>query len=96
MSIQSIRVALNAAIQTAARSIGGKDFSRKSALTAETVIRLLIGAEGGSLAKILHDAGIQATASAQSAPRSNPARGVPFCFQELQFVLHRWRPISWL
>ena len=70
MSIQSIRVALNAAIQTAARSIGGKDFSRKSALTAETVIRLLIGAEGGSLAKILHDAGIQATASALSQRRA--------------------------
>ncbi|MBU5435606.1 hypothetical protein [Pseudoflavonifractor sp. MSJ-37] len=70
MSIQSIRVVLNAAIQTAARSIGGKDFSRKSALTAETVIRLLIGAEGGSLAKILHDAGIQATASALSQRRA--------------------------
>ena len=70
MSIQSIPVALNAAIQTAARSIGGKDFSRKSALTAETVIRLLIGAEGGSLAKILHDAGIQATASALSQRRA--------------------------
>ena len=70
MSIRSIPVALNAAIQTAARSIGGKDFSRKSALTAETVIRLLIGAEGGSLAKILHDAGIQATASALSQRRA--------------------------
>ena len=70
MSIQSIPVALNAAIQTAARSIGGKDFSRKSALTAETVIRLLIGAEGGSLAKILHDAGIQVTASAVTQRRA--------------------------
>lgn len=70
MSIQSIPVALNAAIQTAARSIGGKDFSRKSALTAETVIRLLIGAEGGSLAKILHDAGIKVTASALSQRRA--------------------------
>ena len=70
MSIQSIPVVLNAAIQTAARSIGGKDFSRKSALTAETVIRLLIGTEGGSLAKILHDAGIQATASALSQRRA--------------------------
>lgn len=70
MSIQSIPVALNAAIRAAAQRIGGKDFSRKSALTAETVIRLLIGAEGGSLAKILHDAGIQATASALSQRRA--------------------------
>ena len=70
MSIQSIRVALNAAIRAAAQRIGGKSFSRKSTLTAETVIRLLIGAEGGSLAKILHDAGIQATASALSQRRA--------------------------
>ena len=70
MSIRSIPVALNAAIQTAARSIGGKDFSRKSTLTAETVIRLLIGAEGGSLAKILHDAGIKVTASAATQRRA--------------------------
>ena len=70
MSIQSIRVALNAAIRAAAQRIGGKSFSRKSTLTAETVIRLLISAEGGSLAKILHDAGIQATASALSQRRA--------------------------
>ena len=70
MSIQSIRVALNAVIQTAARSIGGKDFSRKSALTAETVIRLLIGAEGGSLAKIIHATGLNVTASAVTQRRA--------------------------
>lgn len=70
MSIQSIRVALNDAIRAAAQRIGGKSFSRKSTLTAETVIRLLIGAEGGSLAKILHDAGIQATASAVTQRRA--------------------------
>lgn len=70
MSIYYIFAALAAAVSKAARSIGGKDFSRKSALTAETVIRLLIGAEGGSLAKILHDAGIQATASALSQRRA--------------------------
>ena len=70
MSIQSIRVALNAAIRAATQRIGGKSFSRKSTLTAETVIRLLIGAEGGSLAKILHDAGIQATASAVTQRRA--------------------------
>lgn len=76
MSIQSIPVALNAAIQTAARSIGGKDFSRKSALTAETVIRLLIGAEGGSLAKILYDGGYRLLAvdgTAVNLPRNPKA-----------------------
>ena len=59
-----------AAVSKAAQFRDGKDFSRKSTLTAETVIRLLIGAEGGSLAKILHDAGIQATASALSQRRA--------------------------
>ena len=70
MSIQSIRVALNAAIRAAAQRIGGKRFSRKSVLTAETVIRLLIGAEGGSLDKILHTAGLNVTASAFSQRRT--------------------------
>lgn len=56
-----INAMLNSAIrQAAAQSIGGKNFSRKSPLTAETLIRLLISAEGGSLAKILHDAGTKA------------------------------------
>lgn len=70
MSIHRIRAALNAAIRTAAQRVGGKNFSRKSALTAEAVIRLLIGAEGGCLAKILHDAGIKVTASAFSQRRA--------------------------
>lgn len=70
MSIYYFFAALAAAVSKAAQFSDGKDFSRKSALTAETVIRLLIGAEGGSLAKILHDAGIQATASALSQRRS--------------------------
>ena len=70
MSIYYIFAALAAAVSKAAQFSDGKDFSRKSVLTAETVIRLLISAEGGSLAKILHDAGIQATASALSQRRS--------------------------
>lgn len=70
MSIYSIRAALNAAIRTAAQLISGKNFSRKSALTAEVVIRLLIGAEGGSLDKILHTAGLKVTASAISQRRA--------------------------
>lgn len=70
MSIYYIFAALAAAVRKAAQFSDGKDFSRKSVLTAETVIRLLIGAEGGSLAKILHDAGIQATASAVTQRRA--------------------------
>lgn len=70
MSIYCIRAALNAAIRAATQSIGGKSFSRKSALTAEKVISTLVSAEGGCLAKILHDAGIQVTASALSQRRT--------------------------
>ena len=70
MSIYYIFAALAAAVSKAAQFSDGKDFSRKSVLTTETVIRLLISAEGGSLAKILHDAGIQATASALSQRRA--------------------------
>ena len=70
MNIYPILAALNAAITTAAQSIGGKNFSRKSALTAEAVIRLLISAEGGCLAKILHTAGRNVTASALSQRRA--------------------------
>lgn len=66
-----IKESLNSAIrQAAAQNIGGKNFSRKSPLTAEKVIRLLISAEGGSLAKILHDAGIKVTASAVTQRRA--------------------------
>lgn len=66
-----INAMLNSSIrQAAAQSIGGKNFSRKSTLTAEKVIRLLISAEGGSLAKILHDAGIKVTASAVTQRRA--------------------------
>ena len=70
MNIYPILAALNAAITTAAQSIGGKNFSRKSALTAEAVIRLLVSAEGGCLAKILHTAGLNVTASALSQRRT--------------------------
>ena len=73
--VSRIRTALNAAIRNATAHYNrGREFSRKRTLTRETVIRLLISAEGGSLAKILHDAGIQATASAQSAPLKSLAK----------------------
>ena len=44
-----------------------------SPLTKEALIRLLIGAEGGSLDKILHAAGINVTASAVSQRRAQVA-----------------------
>lgn len=69
--IDGIKKSLDSAIaDAAAQSIGGKNFSRKSALTAEKVISTLVSAEGGSLAKILHDAGIKVTASAFSQRRT--------------------------
>lgn len=46
------------------------NFSRKSPLSVETLIRLLIAADGGPLAKILHDAGIKVTASAVTQRRA--------------------------
>ena len=65
-----IKAALNYAIRTAiAKCVSGKDFSRKRTLTRETVIRLIIGAEGGSLDKILHTAGIKVTVSAVTQRR---------------------------
>ncbi len=63
-------MALNAALRAVTQSISGKDFSRKRVLTPDTVMRLLISAEGGSLDKILHIAGIQATASALTQRRA--------------------------
>ena len=65
---------LTYAIKKAAAQCGSdKQFSRKSALSAETLMRLLIGAEGGSLDKILHAAGIEVTASAVSQRRAQIA-----------------------
>ena len=76
MSIDLLSMALNAALRAATQSISGKDFSRKRVLTPDTVMRLLISAEGGSLDKILHIAGIQATASALTQRRAFAYRGV--------------------
>lgn len=70
---------LTYAIKQAAAQCGdGKHFSRKSALSAETLMRLLVGAEGGNLDKILHAAGIEVTASAVSQRR---AQIVPEAFR---------------
>ena len=70
-SAYTINAALNYAIRTAVAQCGkSRNFSRKSSLTRETIIRLLIGAEGGSLDKILHTAGFKVTASAVSQRRA--------------------------
>jgi len=71
ISAYTINAALNCAIRTAVAQCGkSRNFSRKSSLSRETIIRLLIGAEGGSLDKILHTAGIKVTASAVSQRRA--------------------------
>ena len=76
-SIIHINNALKYAIMRAVAECGqSKDFSRKSALSRDTIIRLLIGAEGGSLDKILHTAGIKVTASAVSQRRAQIAPAV--------------------
>lgn len=76
-SAYPIGISLNYAIRkAAAESAKDKNFSRKSPLTKETLIRLLIGAEGGSLDKILHTAGIEVTASAVSQRRAQIAPAV--------------------
>ena len=54
----------------AAQHSNGKQFSRKSALSLAVMIRLLLGAEGGSLDKVIHSAGISTTASAVSQRRA--------------------------
>ena len=62
-SANEVNMSLNHAIRiAAAQNSNPKAFSRKSPLTFETLIRFLIGAEGGSLDKILHTAGIEVTA----------------------------------
>jgi len=75
-SAYTINEALNYAVRTVVAQCGkSRNFSRKSSLSRETIIRLLIGAEGGSLDKILHTAGIKVTASAVSQRRAqiNPS-----------------------
>ena len=53
----------------AEQASNGQPFRNRKLSVADT-IRLLIGAEGGSLNKILHDAGIEVTASAVSQRRA--------------------------
>lgn len=59
-----------AILKAAAERPKDKIFSRKSPLTREALIRLFIGAEGGSLDKIARAAGVQVTASAVTQRRA--------------------------
>ena len=69
--ITTITRALEKALaDTAIYHSESKVFSRQRKLGLDTVIRLLIGAEGGSLDKILHEAGIEVTASAVTQRRA--------------------------
>ena len=70
MSIYEVKQALDHAIKSAAeQAIQGQPSHNRKLSVADTV-RLLIEAEGGSLNKILHDAGIEVTASAVSQRRA--------------------------
>ena len=70
-TIQNVNDALNNAILAAAAQGGnGKAFSRGGKLTKPTIIRLLLGAEGGSLDTVLRAASIKVTASAISQRRA--------------------------
>ena len=70
MKISLTKQALNYAIRKAAEKAGEGQSFRNRKLSIEKVIRLLIGAEGGSLMRILHTAGINVTASAVSQRRA--------------------------
>lgn len=65
-----IRAALkNAIAEVAAENSNNRAFSRQTKLTLERVTSLLIGMEGGSLAKELYRAGVDATPAAFSQRR---------------------------
>ncbi|MGM9608034.1 MAG: IS4 family transposase [Oscillospiraceae bacterium] len=69
--VAATKAALADAIrETAEQHSDGKQFSRQRKLTLDTMLRLLIGAEGGSLAKVLREAGVEATPAALSQRRS--------------------------
>ncbi len=69
-TITYVKQALDGSIKAAAEKAGVGQLSRNRKLSVADTIRLLIGAEGGSLDKILHTAGIEVTASAVSQRRA--------------------------
>lgn len=79
--ISDIKSALDSAItETAAAHSDGKQFSRQRKLALDTMLRLLIGAEGGSLGKIAREAGVDVTPAALSQRRTQIA---PDVFREV-------------
>lgn len=84
MNIYVAKQTLDYAIRKAAEKAGTGQPSRNRKLSIADTIRLLIGAEGGSLDKILHVAGIEATASAVSQRRAQIS---PETFRD---VFHRF------
>lgn len=77
LSACDIKASLERAIADAdARHTDGVTFSRKRKLPLDTMLRFMLGAEGGSLAKELHRAGIDATVSAVSQRRTEIAASV--------------------
>lgn len=76
MNINQIRQALDDSIKRAAEKAVRGQLSRNRKLSVADTIRLLIGAEGGSLDRILHAAGIEVTASAVSQRRAQIAPAV--------------------
>lgn len=70
MNINQIKYALDGSIKSEAEKAIRGQLSRSRKLSVADAIRLLIGAEGGSLDKILHAAGIEVTASAVSQRRA--------------------------
>ena len=70
----------NATAETAAQYTNGAAFSRKRKLPLDTILKFFIAAEGGSLAKELHRAGIKATPAAVSQRR---AEIPPTAFREV-------------
>ncbi len=70
MNIIAIKQALDYAMKAAAEKAGAGQPTRNRKLSNDDIIRLLIGAEGGSLDKILHTAGLEVTASAVTQRRA--------------------------
>ena len=70
MNINHINQTLDHSIKSAAEKAVRGQPSRRRKLSVADTIRLLIGAEGGSLDRILHTAGIEVTASAVSQRRA--------------------------
>lgn len=70
MNINQIKQSLDDSILSAAEQAVQGQLFRNRKLSVADMVRLLIGAEGGSLNKILHDAGIEVTASAVSQRRA--------------------------